>query len=413
MPASAKCSIRYFTRKYGVPCLIGFIVLNGFIFWSLRRPIFQGYGDFAAFYPAGEIVRNGESRRLYDLALQWKLQQQFASSVRIRLGPLPYIRPPFEALLFVPFVFWSYPVACALWTGMKIVLLLIVAKILPEIRTPRIRGSTYSFTVLMFFSFFPVAFDLVQGQDAVLVLLIVVVALKLLLRGADFKCGAMLALGLFKFHLLIPLLAIFVLRKRGKLALGFASVAAVLLAMSWRMVGWSGFWFYPRYLWRLNQVPGLGMVKVQSMPNIRGLLSAALRNGSFPVAAHWFLGAMVLLGIFIGSRAWRGDDRDSVIGAFCFAIVITLATSYYANSYDLTLLLLPLLLLGDDFLSGTEITGWPRMVFLASAAGLLFSPLMWALAMKTEQFRFVGVFVIGLAVAVWNAGNSGRREARG
>lgn len=71
-------------------------------------------------------MRSGQSARLYEPALQWKIQQQFASKVKIRLGPLPYIRPPFEALLFLPFAYLGYPAACLLWMAAKIVLLLAV-----------------------------------------------------------------------------------------------------------------------------------------------------------------------------------------------------------------------------------------------------------------------------------------------
>jgi hypothetical protein len=404
-------SIDSLVRKYGVICLFGFVVLNGGIFWNLRHLIFQGYGDFASFYPAGEIVRNGLSARLYDPTLQWERQQQFASSVRIRRGPLPYIRPPFEALLFLPFSFLPYPIACAVWTTINAILLALIAKLLSRIRGQRLCGPTFGLNLLALLAFFPVAFDLVQGQDAILVLLIMVLALKFLLRRQGLRCGAVLALSLFKFHLIIPILAIFLLRGKGRVVLGFMFMATVLLAVSGVMVGWVGLLAYPRYLWKLNQSPGLGMVKVQSMPNIRGLLSVVLGEGVFPSLAHWLLAGIVVLGVLIASRAWRGDDRDSIISHFCFSITVTLVASYYANSYDLTLLLLPLSLLGNAFLQSRS-RSWPRILFLISAAALLCTPLLWALALRTGQFRWVGILVLGLAVSIAAAEGSGRRAAQ-
>jgi hypothetical protein len=394
--------------KYGVLCLLGFAVLNGWVFWNLRDSILEGYGDFASFYPAAQMVRQGESARLYDPGLQREMQQQFPLSVRERRGPLPYVRPPFEALLFIPLAYFKYPLACVVWTGFNVILLLVAAVILSRIRGQQPSASTYGLIALLSFAFFPVASDLVVGQDSILLLLILAVGFRLLLRGKEFECGAVLALGLFKFHLVIPLLAVFVLRKKGRLVLGFAAVASVLLAISWMMVGTTGIWEYPRYLWRLNRLPQLGMVNVPNMPNIRGLLSSVLGNGSFPAAAHWFLGGIVVLGIVIASRSWRGEDRNSVVAAFCFSIVITLATSYYANAYDLTLLLVPLVLLGNAFWRGKEISGWPRMLFLGSAAGLLFTPLLWVLAMRTHQFRWVAVGLLGLAVSIAAAEKRGQ-----
>ncbi len=398
--SAAPVSLDRFVLRYGVYCLIGFALLNGWMFWKLRDSILQGYGDFASFYPAGQAVRSGDSARLYEAGLQRKLQEQFPASVRGRRGPLPYIRPPFEALLFVPFSYLKYAPACIVWAAIKIILLLVAAGILSNIRE-RERGiSNYGLILLLSLAFFPVAYDLIVGQDSILLLLIMAVGLKRLVRGKELECGAVLALGLFKFHLMIPMVAIFALRKKGKLVVGFLAMATVLVMISWMMVGTAGLRFYPRYLWTLNRVPELGMVQVRNMPNLRGLLSSVLGNGTYPEAAHWFLGAMVVVGIGVASRSWRGDDRDSVIAAFCFSIVITLATSYYANGYDLTLLLVPLVLLGNAFFRRREISGWPRMLFLGSAAGLLFTPLLWALMLRVQQFRWVGIVVLGLAISI-------------
>jgi hypothetical protein len=218
--------------KLGILCLAGFAALNAGMIWRLRDSILEGYGDFASFYTAGQIVRSGQSARLYDPALQWKIQQQFASTVKIRLGPLPYIRPPFEALLFLPFAYLRYPVACLVWMTLKLILLLTLPLLLPRTDTEDGAIPTPAVIILASLAFFPVAFDLIQGQDSVLLLLILVLALRLLLRNADLACGTVLALGMFKFHLVIPLVAIFILRKRFRVALGFVAVSSILFTIS-------------------------------------------------------------------------------------------------------------------------------------------------------------------------------------
>jgi hypothetical protein len=397
-------------RKSGVLCLLGFAVLNAGLLWQVRASIFQGYGDFASFYTAGQIVRSGQSAQLYDRALQWKLQQQFASTVKIRRGPLPYIRPPFEALLFLPFAYLTYPAACVLWMALKLALLLTIPFLLPRLDSASFSHSPYALQTLVCLAFSPAAFDLLQGQDAILLLVILVLGLRLLLRGADLGCGAVLALGMFKFHLVIPLLAILVLRKKGRVVLGFIASCSVLLGISLLMVHWSGLLAYPRYLWGLNQVAGLGMVtKPQSMPNVRGLLAVLSGGGPLPESAHWFLGGVVVFGIIVASRSWRGGDRRSISVAFCFWIVVTLVTSYYANAYDLTLLLLPLLLLGNTFLQGLEVSGWPRTLFLAAAGVLLCTPLLWVLALLVDQFSWIAVTLLALAASISAAEKSWRQ----
>jgi hypothetical protein len=202
---------------------------------------------------------------------------------------------------------------------------------------------------------------------------------------------------MFKFHLVIPLIAILVLRKKFRVALGFVAVSFILFAISLAMVHWSGMLAYPRYLLELN--PGLGMVKPQRMPNVRGLMTVFLGHDPLHPLAKWFLAGVVVFGVFIGRKYWRGADRQSLIMAFSFAIVVTLLTSYYANIYDLTLLLLPLLLLGRTF-SGSNFCGWPRAVFLSAAAVLLFTPFLWVLALRVDRFGLVTLVLLALAWSI-------------
>src|SRR5262249_44728624 len=103
--------------------LLGMVVIHAAALWQMHNEIFSGYGDFSAFYTEGKIARQGEGRRLYERPLQWDEQQEFASTVKIRRGPLPYIHPPFEALIFLPLAFFSYQVAFVTWMCIKILIL--------------------------------------------------------------------------------------------------------------------------------------------------------------------------------------------------------------------------------------------------------------------------------------------------
>ena len=225
--------------------LAGFALLHGLIFWQLHDSIFRGYGDFASFYTAGKIVQQGESARLYDRGLQWQVQQQFASSVKIRNGPLPYIRPPFEALLFLPFAYLDYPVAFVAWTAVNVLVLLTVPFLLVRetgawapVPSPLARG-------FLSLGFFPIAFDLVQGQDSILLLMLLALAFMSLQKGSELRAGAWLGLGLFKFHLVVPLFLVLLLTRRMKATVGFIGVASVLGLLSVAVVGWPALVGYP------------------------------------------------------------------------------------------------------------------------------------------------------------------------
>lgn len=379
-------------------CLLGFAIVNGAIIWRVRQPISEGYGDFASFYTAGKIVGLGQSARLYDPSLQWQVQQQFAANVKIRRGPLPYIRPPYQAVLFLPLSYLSYPVACWLWLTLKVAILLIIPCLLPAVR-----GQTHYFLKgLLCLSFFPVGFDLLQGQDSVLLLLIIVITLRLLLRQADALSGVVLALGLFKFHIIVPLFLIIIiaLKRRTHFAVGFGAMASVLFLISLSMVHWTGVQRYPRYLWMLNQAPGLGMVvKSESMPNARGMLTALLGSGPLPAIAQWLLVAVVLAGIALSAMFWRDDTAATRLQGFAFSVAVVLVTSYYDKSYDLTLLLVPLLLLGEPFLNSPR--RWPCTAFFVAAGVLACTPLLWVFVSEFDQFCWIGLVVAAVAASIW------------
>jgi hypothetical protein len=64
-------------------------------------------------------------------------------------------------------------------------------------------------------------------------------------------------------------------------------------------------------------------------------------------------------------------------------------TSYYGYSFDMTILLIPMLLVSGSFLRANELRDGPRQLFLASVALLWFSPMYWFLILRTRQFYWV------------------------
>ena len=383
--------------------LLGMSAVNGFMVWKVHGMMAQGYGDFAAFYTAGKIVQRGQASQLYDRRLQWQVQQQFAASVKTRLGPLPYIRPPFEALLFLPLAYFSYPRAHLIWTALNAIGLLLFLFLLPTGQ----RGPPRALLVqlLVCLSLLPVAYDFIAGQDAILLLLVMVIALHFLQRDLDFRSGMVLGLGLFKFNFLIPIILVFMLRRKFGVVLGFAATASIFTLISLVLIGPAALVGYPRYLWELSHTAGVGFIKSQSMPSFRGLLVPLLGPDLTPSWVHWLLAAIVLAGAVITARIWRIDDKSPSLmtAGFSMSIVVTIVTSYYSNSYDLVLLLLPILLLSGEFANSHALQGWPRMIFLSCVALLLFSPLWWIITLRLDAFYIMGALLICFAAALARA----------
>src|SRR5581483_3826875 len=95
--------------------LLGIVVIHAAVFWNVRGMVRKGYSDFAIYYCAGTILREGMGHHLYDNVTQFRIQQEFAPDVPIRHGALPYTHPPFEGLFFFPFTYLSYQHAFILW----------------------------------------------------------------------------------------------------------------------------------------------------------------------------------------------------------------------------------------------------------------------------------------------------------
>jgi hypothetical protein len=373
--------------------LVGMVLVNAAVLWQLRGSIFQGYGDFANFYTAGKLVRDGHARELYDQGLQWRTQQEFASTVKVRGGPLLYVRPPFEALLFLPMSYLKYPVACVVWLAIK-VLILVAVPFLLHTAPPWPSGAIQG---LLCLGFFPIGVDLLQGQDSVLLLLILVLSFSLIKRGDDFWCGACLGLGLFKFHIVVPVVLVLLLRGKFKVILGCLSTALVLGLISLSLVGWEGITGYPKYLWELNRV---GFAAPGNMPNLRGLIASfgAARNSR---AVAWFLGIAEGAGILFSAHVWRRNSNNgplSLSAGFSLTIAVTVLTSYYLYSYDMTLLLLPVLLLGGGTLRGHIPQDWPHRLFVIPMVLLFFSPIYWGALFRFGGFSRLAFVTILLCV---------------
>ena len=88
--------------------------------------------------------------------------------------------------------------------------------------------------------------------------------------------------------------------------------------------------------------------------------------------------------------------------AFSLPLVITLLTSYYCFSFDMTTILIPILLLSGCLLQDAGMPRWTRAIFLIAVAVLSFSPLFWFLVLSTGQFYWVGfslLLLLSIALA--------------
>jgi alpha-1,2-mannosyltransferase len=350
---------------------------------SLRN----GYQDFTIYYTGAKLLLEGKPVALYNLDAQYQIQLQFAQ-VPIRKGALPYNHPPFEALLFVPLAYFNYWPAYLLWTVLNLIML--AASLAMLRRFPTIRQLRPLLLGLGSVAFFPVAVAFIQGQDTILLLLLLVLGLIFLDRGADAAAGAWLAAGLFRPHMVLPMILLLV-SKRPRMLFGVVPVAVALAGVWVAMTGWAGPIAYVRFvLWmERSSAGGFGS---QAVPNLRGIVDTLFRSQ----AASALPGLLtILLSVVVFALAWRRIRRrnDSASYSFCLASVVALLVSYHALAHDVTMLL-PLVL----FLLGAAIAEVPRDAGgapLPLLVLLFLAPLYIGLLFRANSFFWFGF------VALW------------
>ncbi len=383
--------------------LVAMLATHAFLLWSVRGRIAKGDPDFTVFYTAGKMLREARGGQLYDPRAQQAVQREFATDSDIRQGPLPYIHPPFEALVFLPLTFLPYRDAFLVWNLLNLGMLFGIALLLRR-SLRSLRNIPLWEWVLGALAFFPVFVNFLQGQDAILLLLLFVFGFCALDRDADFTAGCCFGLGVFKYHFVIPLVLVLLLwrGKRGaKLVGGFAAVASAAALLSLGIVGWHGALRYPAYTWRVVSVPGHGQTPYGLMPNLLGLVT----GWPFIESVGWLLRGVALAasaGLLIAVACMRDlvNDRRFFRLSFAIAVITVVLVSYNTNAHDLSLLVLPLALLADH--CAPELSRWSpaktRMV--VPVVPLLISPLWIFLWMGWGRINLMVIFLLWWIYAI-------------
>ena len=377
----------------------GMLCTHLLVFVTLRERIRRGYPDFTIFYTAGTILRQGLGRELYDPNVQYRVQKEFAGEIQSRRGPLPYNHPPFEALFFLPLTLLPYGQAFMVWDLLNGIALFGVALVLRRHLNALRAIPPWEF-VLAFFAFFPIFASLLQGQDSILLLLLATLGFDAMKRQADFAAGCWLGLGTFKFQLVIPLVLLLVVWRRKRVGAGFLMTSLVIALVSVMVVGWEGILRYPAYVLQIARAPSLGGVPAELMPNLRGLVE----GWSFHLAPVIQIGLIVAgSGALLVFAATKGGSLlpQQLELRFSLAIVVTVLVSWHTNAHDLSLLILPFVLLTYYCQSFLAKEPGRRLALLLPALPMLISPLWIVLWLASAK---VNLMAIPLLLWAWEIG---------
>src|SRR5438874_12553779 len=141
------------------PLLFGFNLRasTGFVPVAMR-----GESDFRQLYAAACMVRSGHSYELYSYDAQKRFQEQMVAPGD---RALPFIRPAFQAALFVPLTWFSYRAAYWIFVAINIELLALCFILLrPWKQNLSVNSRWHPLTV--FVSFTPLANALTMAQES-------------------------------------------------------------------------------------------------------------------------------------------------------------------------------------------------------------------------------------------------------
>jgi hypothetical protein len=394
MPRS---KIKIFTLIY----LSGMLAIHAVSFWHSRFLIAKGYPDFTTYYAIGTMVRRGLGHELYDAALQYKIQQEIAPNVAIRKNALVYLHPPFEAPLFVPFTYLSYPGAFIAWDIINLSALLVVAFLFSK-NAPNFDTDSWPLWLLASLAFFPIFLTLLQGQDSIVLLLLFTLAYICLKKKRETLAGGLLALGLFRPQLILPFVVLWMFRRGSKILLGFVPIAGLLALLSLPIAGAVGLLSYPKYVLHSDRTLAQGALRPSDMPNLRGLI--------YIFASHsqmlWLV--LVLSVVILLSVAWRlrisRDEEDSFDWNFSLAMLTGTVLSYYCLGHDLSIAFLPIAIIAPKLRFSEKIRPPAHALIICALLLLFFSPLQLFL-ISHHQLGLMGwavlLLLVGIVVQAW------------
>ena len=337
----------------------------------------RGHSDFRQLYAAAHMIRARHGHELYEYSAQKTFQDSFVSREEY---VLPFLRPAYEALCFVPLSFMPYPQAYFSFMAVNLFLLVLAARILRP-WTDNLAHVWRWLPLLLFPAFIPVCVALMQGQDSIILLTLLAAAVAMLEQRRDLGAGVLVGLGLFKFQLAIPIAALLFIWRRWRFCAGFVFSGTVLALISLWITGTPETVAHIRSL--LSVGAGFGPapeqfrvpLRVTMMANLRGLVlgiaGTYLARRTITVLA---VGASAIVFFIVGILFHgRRYQRDTLL----IAITTSLLVSYYLFVHDISVLLIPIVIVLDRFVGEEQDSGgagWLAVITLLCfvAPGILF-----------------------------------------
>ena len=383
---------------------LAFTIAGYALLWICLKPaaFVERNSDFGCFYRAGRMVLAGEGAQAYDLHAEQRFDAQMGMRTfdgEGRFVSLPFLFAPFSLAWFALLACLCYPQAEAAWYVANVAMLLIIPFLL---RRRSDRGTCYLICAwLVPLVFLPVILSLMQGQPSVLLVLFFAAAYADLRGGLEARAGCWLALAAFKPQFVLPVVLALTVWRKWKTIRGFALASAALVVVSAALVGWETALRYPLALLQYSAMAySPAGEHPESMANLRGVVDQLFRT-HLPASALAAVTLMASLLVLGGTMSVLRRSRISE-ASFSLVVVVSVLVSYHAYLHDVSLLLLPILLLSPPL--------WRRPFTRTQIikSGCIAAILLAPLALTSLGFAALVITIaaaslaVTLAVDLWN-----------
>jgi Glycosyltransferase family 87 len=290
--------------------------------------------DFVPYFSAAHLVGAGQGGAIYSFHRLGEFEAALVRPLRVKDGVMPYLYPPYFALVLAPLAALPYTAAFLLWVVINI--LLLGGSMAALQRYAGLRGSSAALFWAASLSFLPVLVGLAQGQTSVLLLALFTGVFLAARAGRDVAAGCVLACALIKPTYVLPVLAVLVIHRRWRAVVSFGATALALLALPVLFLGSSINAGYGNTLlqasgWRKQ----IGGFEAQWNHSFAGFAQLLLPARAATVAAG--LLCLVSVGVFL----WFSLRSMSFDASFALAVVVGLLASPHVLVHDLSLLVIP------------------------------------------------------------------------
>lgn len=324
--------------------------------FTISRPEFRialSGTDFRGQYTGIFMTKNGVMNNLYGLNEQYTWQKKFLPELtRDQLMVFSY--HPLVAFLLSPLGNFSFGGAYRIAIGINFLLLLWVLRICSTILDPKGTGRATNLLLSVFAFFPPIWFALLQNQFSFILFILYYSVWKSLKERKFTKAGLLLSLFVIKPHMLLVILAVFVLGKQIHVIKGFVIGIALSSAVTVLLFGVGGVMQYLHFLELLSKAGDSYTIHTAAEPTIKGVMHWIAQTDRLP---SWI--SVIYLALFAGFilrltilKRYADHARDRYDVWFGAIILATLLTSLHTNYHDLTLILFSLALTARYGLKG-------------------------------------------------------------